>query len=186
MSKKYDRLPKESDPAWEAFVMYRDMGLGRSLGKVARQLGKSKTLLDRWSQKNRWRVRVVAWDEDLDRRQREGMVRELVRMRERQVRASTALQSLGVSELNKLIDRSRQAKEPILKPKEVLNMIARGAELERLNRGEPSQIVETNGSVEHSGATKVDYSGLSSDELRALKRISAKARKQTEENGQEG
>ena len=52
------RQPKETAVAFEAFRHYLEAGPARSTAKVARALGKSKTLIDRWSSRNRWVERV--------------------------------------------------------------------------------------------------------------------------------
>lgn len=62
----WDRRPGETSPAWAAFVVYRDMGAERSTARVAQELGKSKTLADRWSGANEWVARAAAWDAHLD------------------------------------------------------------------------------------------------------------------------
>lgn len=58
----WDRQPGETSKAYAAFVAYRDLGGERSYAKVARQLGKSTTLLDRWGRQNDWQSRTAAWD----------------------------------------------------------------------------------------------------------------------------
>jgi uncharacterized heparinase superfamily protein len=68
--------PWEADPSWHparrrAFECYRDMGAERSTAKVARALGKSKTLMDRWPGQDGWPERAGAWDAELDARRRE-------------------------------------------------------------------------------------------------------------------
>lgn len=41
----YDRLPQESDPAWSAFQTFRDLGVDRSLPRVAESCTKSVSLM---------------------------------------------------------------------------------------------------------------------------------------------
>lgn len=53
-----ERQPAETAKAFEAFRAYLEMGPARSTAKVARQLGKSKTLIDRWSSRWSWPDRV--------------------------------------------------------------------------------------------------------------------------------
>jgi len=62
MPEPWDRQPDESAPAYEAFLTYRDMGYARSTAGVAQKLGKSKTLMDRWSGRWDWVARTEAWD----------------------------------------------------------------------------------------------------------------------------
>lgn len=63
----WDRLPGESDAAWEAFILFRDMGLSRSLPQVAQRLRKSRQLMHRWSARHDWNRRAATWDEAQDR-----------------------------------------------------------------------------------------------------------------------
>jgi hypothetical protein len=58
----WERLPAESNPAFDAFDAYRSMGSTRSCTKVGQQLGKSTTLMDRWCQRHRWVERAAEWD----------------------------------------------------------------------------------------------------------------------------
>lgn len=58
----WDRQPNESSKAYGAFVTYRDMGPERSLEQVAHTLGKSTTIMSRWSAAHNWVSRSAAWD----------------------------------------------------------------------------------------------------------------------------
>lgn len=58
----WDRQSGESAPAYEAFLTYRDLGYARSTAATAQKLGKSKTLMDRWSGQWNWVARTEAWD----------------------------------------------------------------------------------------------------------------------------
>lgn len=57
-----DRREGETDPAYQAFRAYVEMGAARSLTKVAAELHKSKTLLGRWSKRHRWQERARELD----------------------------------------------------------------------------------------------------------------------------
>src|SRR6266850_4603456 len=60
-------LPKEGPEAFQGFCCYRDMDeLSRSLRKVAETLGKSPSLIDRWSARNHWKTRVASSDLERD------------------------------------------------------------------------------------------------------------------------
>lgn len=61
-----DRLRNESQPAWEAYCAYRDLGFERSLEAVARKLLKSGSLLRRWSARYNWVERVARHDGVMD------------------------------------------------------------------------------------------------------------------------
>lgn len=66
----WERQPRESEKAYQAFQMYRDMGQGRNLREVARTLGKSPSLIYRWSTKHDWVERVRAYDNWLEMERR--------------------------------------------------------------------------------------------------------------------
>lgn len=86
MPEPWERQEKESDPAWEAFTVYRDMGAERSLAKTGQHLGKSTVLMEGWSVKHGWVRRAAAWDMEQDRLWRESLVAERRKMAERQAR----------------------------------------------------------------------------------------------------
>lgn len=74
----FERQERESEKAFTAFQLYLNMGPQRSLEAVAGKLGKSKTLLERWSTRHAWVARVEAQNEYLARVEREttvGLVR---------------------------------------------------------------------------------------------------------------
>ena len=92
----WDRQEGESLPAWSAFRCYRDMDR-RSLSKVGQALGKSKTLMSRWSARWDWTGRVAVYDADLDRRVRLKFLQAQVEARERHARvAQAALTTLTI------------------------------------------------------------------------------------------
>lgn len=118
---------KETDVAFAAFRVYLEHGPQRSTAKVAQALGKSKTLVDRWSSRHQWVRRVrefeaeatrIVDDAHLDavakrsRRQAEiaqlhgeaslTVAREVLRRLANPAEAEKALKDLGVDELLRL------------------------------------------------------------------------------------
>lgn len=69
--KPYDRLANEGARPYAGFVLYRDLGPERSLEKVATSLGKSRSLMSRWSADFAWVERVAAFDADQERAEQE-------------------------------------------------------------------------------------------------------------------
>lgn len=65
--------PKESEKAFAAFCVYRDLGPDRSLSQVSENLQKSSRWIKEWSRIHDWVVRARAYDNHLDevRRQEE-------------------------------------------------------------------------------------------------------------------
>lgn len=101
----WERRPSESARAYEAFVAYRDSGAQRSLDAVVRQLGKSRTLISRWSAAHEWVARAEAYDAHRElqaRRAREAEhLRELEQYRERQKRIAIATTERAIKLLQK-------------------------------------------------------------------------------------
>ncbi len=144
----WERLEQESDSAFEAFAMYRDMGADRSLAKVGRQVGKHKTLMERWSSKYSWGLRCRGWDEELDRQAREERIVEVLDMRRRQANLGRALQGLaskGLRQMTTTTDAEGKTVpiDPRLSAAEIARLAKDGALLERLALGEPGDILET-------------------------------------------
>ena len=58
MALAFEQQQKESAKAFEAFALYLGMGAERSLAKVGQRLGKSGSLIERWSRRFGWTDRV--------------------------------------------------------------------------------------------------------------------------------
>ena len=65
--KSWERQPKETAQAFEAFDLYCKMGAERSLRKVEQQLNKSHALIGRWSSTWSWQKRSRDYDNELKR-----------------------------------------------------------------------------------------------------------------------
>lgn len=72
-STAWSRRPKESAPAYEALGVYLKMGADRSLSAVGKRLGKSISLIERWSSCGGWVGRAVAFDAHLARESQKAM-----------------------------------------------------------------------------------------------------------------
>ncbi len=172
MSLPFERRKDEGPEAFEAFSAYRDMGVSRSTAAVARTCGKHKSLMDRWSSTHAWVRRAAAWDAEVDRRKRLVDIHETENMRKRQIRRALKMQELSEIEINKMLSEAqrRKKKRGSLDEKTVLKLSDEGAKLERVNRGEPGEIVH------NTGDGSVDLTGLSLVELKQWKAIRAKVK----------
>lgn len=56
----FEQQPRESSKAFTAFRTYLELGAERSLAAVADKVGKSKTMIERWSRRFDWPARVQA------------------------------------------------------------------------------------------------------------------------------
>src|SRR5262245_44078808 len=79
----WERQRGESRRAFAAFGAYRDYGPRRSLAKVARKIGKSTALLERWSRRWAWVRQATAWDDTCDARRLDAAGRAMDEMAER-------------------------------------------------------------------------------------------------------
>ena len=133
----WEQQPKESAKAFEAFALYRDLGPAeRSVREVARRLGKSATLIAKWSSRDEWVERAQAWDAEQDRVRREAMQEEAKRMGERHARLARRVLELAAQKIDQL-DPSD------LPVHQLARLMAEAAKLERLALGEPDTITET-------------------------------------------
>lgn len=142
----YERQPGESDPAWLAFTTYRDMGLTRTLVKTRETLGKKPgylPVIEGWSRTAGWRVRVEAWDAEVDRRRRKADLRAIEEMRVRHTKLAMSLQGLGATELQKVLEDARKKGAKVrLSADQIARFIELGMKQERVSRGEPEEIYE--------------------------------------------
>ncbi|WP_369394418.1 hypothetical protein AB5J72_47965 [Streptomyces sp. CG1] len=152
----WERQDGESRQAFEAFAVYRDLGPARSVTKVARELGKSRTLLGRWSRQYAWVMRSVAYDREQDRlflAEQAQARREIAR---RHAELAQAVQSKAVARLQALDPRE-------LSPSELLRYIQVAVEIGRRAVGEaPSPAVTAE--AQEQGA---DVAALADEERRA-------------------
>ena len=125
--KAWERQPKESARAYEAFDLYLKMGPERSLRKVGQELGKSNTLISRWSSAWNWLERCRDYDNYLKRQELEEQRKAVKKMQQRQIQTAMLMQKKAVEALDKL-DPER------LSPKDIKEFIKMASELERLNR----------------------------------------------------
>jgi len=144
----YERQPKETDPAWRAFVCYRD-DPERSQQNVSKALGKSRQLVSTYSIKYRWRERVEAWDREADDRARAAKLDEIEEMQRRHIQIAQGLQQLAALELQRKLKAARaNQKEGRLSAKDLKELADLGTRLERLNRGEPETYAKVEGAVQ--------------------------------------
>jgi len=135
MSELWDRLPNESTKAYAAFCVYRDLGTERSLEKAGQMLDKPRTRkwLGEWSAKYKWVERAKAYDDYVEKLKRKEKEKAIKEMAERQARIAMAFQE-------KIIERLQSIDPAELTPTELARWFDVAAKIERLNRGEPTEI----------------------------------------------
>lgn len=125
----WERQPKESIQAYEAFCIYRDMPYEeepekRSIRKVAEKLNKTRGLLGNWSTTWNWQERCREYDNELQRIEFEERKEAIKQMQERHL-------SIAMEILSKAEEALEGLPESELDPKNLLNYIIRGIEIER-------------------------------------------------------
>ncbi len=126
-SKPWERQQGESEKAFEAFALYRDMGTERSLRKVEQELGKSRTLMCRWSSKYQWCERAREYDNDKERQAKKEAEKGLRDMYARQTEIAMSVQTKALKALDRLDPDNMSAKD-------IREFIKMATDLERLNR----------------------------------------------------
>ena len=126
---------EETRKQLEAFCVYRDMGKGRSLQKVAEKLSKSETLIKRWSAKNNWINRVALWENEQDRLIRIELTRDIGAMRQRHANLASAMLIKAARALHKL-------PEDELKASDISKMVETATKLERISKGDVGEVIE--------------------------------------------
>ena len=161
----WERQSNESDVAFEAFAIYRDMGPERGYAKVAQKLHKSQTIINRWGRTHNWVSRTESWDSEQDRLVRESFTKGITAMRKKHIDTAAMM-------LVKALRGLQNLREDDMTPRDIATMVDISSKLERLSRGEVTE--RTEGKTEISGKVEVEsdaYSELSVEELRALARI---------------
>lgn len=103
--KEWQRRDGETPPAYDAFQEYLRI---RSTGKVADSLGKSTTLIERWSAAHDWVARSVAFDRFLNDQALDGMVHDLSACRDKNLALMDKLRGL----LDICLDGHIEKREP--------------------------------------------------------------------------
>lgn len=78
----WERMPDETDKAWDAFVAYREAGAARTMSLVAEQTGYHPSTVGSWSRDNLWGIRAArydAWLDDVYRRELAEQTRNMAR-----------------------------------------------------------------------------------------------------------
>ncbi len=142
----WSRQPDESDPAWGAFVVYRDMGAERSLAKAARSLGKSATLVEGWSSRHSWLARVAEFDRYVDGQAVDEHVERIREMNRRQASVARLALSKAVDWLHKL--NPEQLRDDV-----GVRLLDVASKLERLAEGANTEELGVTAEVQVSGRT---------------------------------
>lgn len=145
----WDRMDEESATAFEAFVVYRDLGAGRSLSKAGEKLGKTAGTLSRWSADFSWTSRALEWDRHLDRIIQASTEKTISEARsdvvKHHIKIAELMIGVGANQINHMAQQieewqkagSKVEEYPLtLTPRDAASLIEKGIMLRRLSEGE--------------------------------------------------
>lgn len=98
----WERQAGESAKAYEAFSVYRDMGLKRSNNAVCDTLKKSRQLISRWKTAYNWDERATAYDNDLEKQAHKKAIEDVAKMTKRHIRIAMKMQEKALQSLEEL------------------------------------------------------------------------------------
>lgn len=124
---EWERKKGESSEAYAAFKIYYQMGDKRSCVKVAKNLGRSTTLITGWCSKWDWVERSRAYDNELARQEFAEACNAVKKMNEQQAQIGLLIQK-------KALEALKEMKSKELYPKLLLQYLVQGAGLERKSR----------------------------------------------------
>ena len=128
MSNVWERQKTDTPKSFEAFIIYRDMGKTRTLAKVAKELGKSAKLIERWSRNHGWVKRVAEYDKEKDKR------RTLQKL-EQAVEAEDTHRAISILLKNKLAQKINTLRPEEIPISMIPNLFRTIVDIERLSIG---------------------------------------------------
>lgn len=131
----WEMQPEETSKAFEAFAIYRDLGPGRSIAKVGKELGKNCVTLEEWSTKYDWVKRAAAWDAEVDRVARQEQLNAIKKMRVRHAKLASDL-------LDKVEKEIETLQPGAMTPNEIARITEVATKLERISRGDVGDVIE--------------------------------------------
>lgn len=164
LPKAWDRQKGESRQAFDAFAAHRD-ATTRSLTEVARGLGKSRALLDRWSSRWSWVERSRAWDQFVDQEKQRSQIEEAREIGVRHARIAAAIQA-------KVVERIRSIDIERVSLRDMVYAFDIAVKVERLALGMPTENRQVTGQdggpIQVEVESKPDFSRMTTEELEAL------------------
>lgn len=126
-----ERLDGEGNKPYEAYVEYAQLGHDRTLAEVARRLGKSATMVERWSSKWGWKERIARYDESLARAAAEASEEVVKAMARRHAQEGMFLQEQSLREIRRRADAGMLDGVPF---RDLVSALKVGTEMERYAR----------------------------------------------------
>lgn len=103
MQNVWDQQPRETDKAYERFRLYRDMGAGRSLRKLAKDLELDLSSVAEMSSRHNWQERIKAFDAYIDKASQHSEIIQTKAMKRRQIVLALRAQKVAAKILTKML-----------------------------------------------------------------------------------
>lgn len=178
--KLWEKLPEETNRQYEAFCIYRDMSIERSILKVAQEWssGGHTSKLKEWSSKYHWVERASAYDEHIDEIKRARNEEAIIEMSARHANYSLQIQE-------KAIEALKLVKPEELKPNDLIKWYDIAVKIERLSRGLSTENIKQESEFKGVRADAITKENLEKPEIRrkANQLIRAIADSQSSTNG---
>lgn len=98
----WERQPKETEKAYEAFLIYKNAGPGRTQIDTARRLKKSYRLIKQWAKEWDWKNRVALYDRDVEQKAKAAAEKEQKAMIARHIKIGIQVQGKALEGLKNL------------------------------------------------------------------------------------
>ena len=157
----FERQPKESAKAFDAFSVYLGLGPDRTLALTAARVGKSKRMMEKWSLRWNWAGRVVARAAHLAEVERGAIERQAIAKAVEWAKMTESVRREAWQEAERAIAMVREARErweasgrtPGFEG--MARMLELAFKLKQFAAGMPSEIREVNTTV--TGTVDVDW-----------------------------
>ena len=123
----WERQPGETEKAYEAFLIFKNLGPGRTVKEVSEKLRKSYDLFRRWKKRYDWDSRVEAYDRENERKEQIATQQARKKMIERHIKIGTSLQGKALQALETISPEE-------MKPQDIERFLQFGTKLESENR----------------------------------------------------
>jgi len=107
----WDRQSQEGSRAYRAFRTYLELGPDRTLDRTAHSLGRSLSLIKRWSARHQWRARAAAADGSRRRNQDEQARSSQREVYKRRLAYAEHLEKVAMAGLRTLLVRDPESEE---------------------------------------------------------------------------
>lgn len=105
MAKSWERQSDETEPAFEAFRIYLDIGSGRTQEETRKILGKTYEVINKWAVENNWNKRAIDYDNWINREIDKKLVNEAWKTKKEHTKLYSNLRNIAQFPIGQLAKR---------------------------------------------------------------------------------